>query len=278
MAIRRKPDTMMNRYYDALDGGGRRRFCETVTAQIHALLGLEIDAPPSVQEQYPAFVDDLCERMDARLEEKRCGFDEGAAKQLIVCLASDREHPVPSFIRDVCEIRFLPREERSEYIRHEKNWKPFKINKILLEYAIKSSQIDEIMGLLTKGYCALSCDRLPTGCCTVPGYDLGLVPEAMLELQRLEAKKNEWDAIVDGAEEHCRFHSSRGCTIALFKSPACIGHLCDRLGAHLEDSHSAVVLDPFLEALARFRNCCIDRSKVFAVMDEIIRTGRALAL
>jgi hypothetical protein len=272
------PDAMMHRYYDALDVDRRRWFCETVTARIHALLGLEIDAPARIQEQYPAFVDDLCERMHARLEEKSCGFDEGAAMQLIVRLASNREHPVPSFIRDVCEIQFLPREERSEYIRHEQGWKPFKINKILLEYAIKSSQIDDIIGLLTKGYCAESCDRLPTGCCYIPGHDLGLVPEAMLELQRLEAKKNGWDAIVDGVGERCRFHSSRGCTIALFKSPACIGHLCDQLGAHLEDRHSAVVLDPFLEALARFRNCCIDRSKVFDAMDGIIRTGRALVL
>jgi hypothetical protein len=195
-----------------------------------------------------------------------------------VRLASDRERPVPSFIRDVCEIQFLPREERSEYISHEQSWKPFKINKILLEYAIKSIQIDEIMGLMTKGYCAESCDRLPTGCCYILGYDLGLVPEAMLELQRLEARKNGWDAIVDGVEEQCRFHSSRGCTIALFKSPACIGHLCDQLGAHLEDSYSAVVLEPFLEALARFRNCCIDRSRIFEAMDEMIRTGRALVL
>lgn len=269
---------MMNRYYDALDVDRRRWVCETVTAQVHGLLGLTIDAPTSIQEKYSAFVDDLCVRMDVRLEEKSCGVDKGVAMQLIVRLASDREHAVPSFIRDLCEIQFLPREERSEYICHQQSWKPFKINKILLEYAIKSSQIDGIIGLLTKGYCAESCDRLPTGCCYILGYDLGLVPEAMLELQRLEAKKNGWDAIVDGVEKRCRFHSSRGCTIALFKSPACIGSLCDQLGAHLEESYSTVVLEPFLEGLARFRNCCIDRSKVFEAMDEIIQTGRALVL
>jgi len=268
----------MNRYYDALDVDRRRWFCETVTAQIHALLELEIDAPTSIPERYSVFVDDLCERMDVRLEEKGGSFRNGAVMDLILRLASDREQPVPSFIRDVCEIQFLSREDRSEYACHKQSGKPFKINKILLEYAIKSSQIDEIMGPLTKGYCAESCDRLPTGCCYIQGYDLGLVPETMLELQRLEAKRNGWDATVDGVEEQCRFHSSRGCTIALFKSPACIGSLCDQLGAHLEESYSAVVLEPFLEALARFRNCCIDRSKVFGAMDEIIQTGRALVL
>jgi len=269
---------MMNQYYDALDVDRRRWLFETVTAQIEAVLGLDIDTPANMPGQYSAFVDDLCERVNVRFEEKSCGFDGGAVMQFIGHLASDREHPVPSFIHDVCEIQFLPREDRSEYICHEQSSKPFKINKILLEYAIKSSQIDEIMGLLTKGYCAESCDRLPTGCCYILGYDLGLVPEAMLELQRLEAKKNGWDAIVDGVEEQCRFHSSRGCTIALFKSPACIGSLCDQLGAHLEESYSAVVLEPFLEALARFRNCCIDRSEVFKAMDAIIRTGRTLIL
>jgi hypothetical protein len=269
---------MMNRYYDALDADRRRRLWETVTAQIHGLLGLEIGAPTGIQDRYSAFVDDLCERVEVRLEEESRGLDESAAMQLILCLASDRERPVPSFIRDVCEIQCLPRDERLGDIRREQSWKPFRVKEILLEYAIKSSQIDEIIGLLTKGYCAESCDRLPTGCCTIPGYDLGLVPETMLELQRLEARKNGWDAVVDGVEERCRFHSSRGCTIALFKSPACIGHLCDQLGAHLEDRYSTAVLGPFLEALARFRNCCIDRSRVFEAMDAMIRTGRALVL
>jgi hypothetical protein len=266
----------MDRYYGALDIDGRRWFFETVTAQIDALLGLEIDAPRSLKEQYPAFVDDLSERMNARLEEKGGGFHDGALMRLILRLASDREEPVPSFIHDVCEIQFLSREDRSEYTCHEQSGKPFKINKILLEYAIKSIQVDEIVGLVTKRYCAESCDRLPTGCCHILGYDLGLVPEAMLELQRLEARKNGWEAIVDGVERQCRFHSARGCTIALSKSPSCVGHLCDPLVSHLKDSYPAEVLDPFLEALARFRNCCIDRSEVFEAMDAIIRTGRAL--
>jgi hypothetical protein len=269
---------MMNRYYGALDVDRSRWFFETVTAQIHTLLGVEIDAPARIQGQYSAFVDDLCERMNERLEDKSCGLRKGAVMPLIVRLASDRAHPVPSFIRDVCEIQSLAREDRSEYACHKQSWKPFKINKILLEYAIKSSQIDEIMGLLTKGYCAESCDRLPTGCCYIPGYDLGLVPEAMLELQRLEASKNGWEATVDGIERQCRFHSSRGCTITVSKSPSCIGYLCDPLDAHLKDSYPAVVLEPFLEALARFRSCFIDRSKVFDAMDAIIQTGRVLIL
>jgi hypothetical protein len=205
----------MDRYYEGLDIDRRRWFFETVTAQIHALLGLEIDAPRSFQEKYSTFVDDLSERMNVRLEEKGGGFRNGAVMRLILRLASDREQPVPSFIRDVCEIQFLSREDRSEYTCHKQSGKPFKINKILLEYAIKSSQIDHIMGLVTKRYCAESCDRLPTGCCHILGYDLGLVPEAMLELQRLEARKNGWEAIVDGVERQCRFHSAGGCTIAV---------------------------------------------------------------
>jgi len=268
----------MDRYYEALDSDRRRWFVETVTAQIHALLGLEIDAPWSFQEQYSTFVDDLSERMNVRLGDEEDSFRDGAVMGLIQRLASDREQPVPSFIRDVCESQFLSREDRSEYTCHEHGGKPFKINKILLEYAIKSSQIDDIMGRVTKRYCAESCDRSPIGCCYILGYDLGLVPEAMLELQRLEARKNGWEAMVDGVERQCRFHSARGCTIAFSKSPSCVGHLCDQLASHLKDSYPAAVLDPFLEALARFRNCCIDRSEVFKAMDAIIRTGRMLTL
>ena len=218
MVVRRNSDSNIDRYYEALDTDRRRWFFETVTAQIQALLGLEIETPRSFQEQFSTFVDDLSERMNVRLEEKRDGFRKGAVMSLILRLASDRERPVPSFIRDVCEIQFLSREDRSEYTCREQSGKPFKINKILLEYAIKSSQIDDIMGLVTKRYCAESCDRLPIGCCHILGYDLGLVPEAMLELQRLEARKNGWEAIVDGAERQCRFHSAGVCNIALSKS------------------------------------------------------------
>jgi hypothetical protein len=276
VGIQQSSDSIIDRYYEALDIDRRRRFVETVTTQIRALLGLEIDALEGPQEWYSTFVDDLSERVSAQLEEKGGSLEKGAIMGLIRRLASDREQPVPSFIRDLCEILLLPREERSEYTCHEQSGKPFQINKILLEYALKSIEIDEIMGRVTKRYCAESCDRWPTGCCYILGYDLGLVPEAMLELQRLEARKNGWEAIVDGVERHCRYHSARGCTLAVSKSPSCVGHLCDRLESHLRDSHPAAVLDPFLEALARFRNCCIDRSQVFEAMDAIIRTGRAL--
>jgi hypothetical protein len=269
-------DSNIDRYYDSLDVDRRRWFFETVTAQIHALLGLEIDPPRSFRDQYSTFVDDLSERLNVRLEEKCDCFPRDSVMSLIRRLASDREQPVPSFIRDVCEIQFLSREDRSEYTCHQQSGKPFKINKILLEYAIKSSQIDDIMGRVTKRYCAESCDRLPTGCCHILGYDLGLVPETMLELQRLEARKNGWEAIADGVERQCRFHSAGGCTIAASKSPSCVGYLCDQLASHLEDTYPAVVLEPFLEALARFRNCCIDRSEVFETMDAIIRTGMTL--
>jgi hypothetical protein len=268
----------MDRYYEALDGDGRRGFFETVTAQIHALLGLEIDAPRGVQAQYSTFVDDLSERVNLRLEEQGGSSRDSPAMHLILRLAGDREQPLASLIRDICEIQFLPREDRSEYTGPEQSGKPFKINTILLEYAIKSSQIDDIMGEVTKRYCAESCSRLPTGCCYILGYDLGLVPEAMLELQQLEARKNGWKASVDGVERQCRFHSAEGCTIALSKSPSCIGHLCEPLASHLKDSHPAEVLEPFLDALARFRNCYIDRSEVFEAMDAIIRTGRTLVL
>ena len=45
MVIQRNSDSIMDRYYEALDSDRRRWFFETVAEQIHALLGLEIDAP-----------------------------------------------------------------------------------------------------------------------------------------------------------------------------------------------------------------------------------------
>jgi len=197
-----------------------------------------------------------------------------ATRELIARLCSDRTRQVESFARDLAEILLLEREQRSEYVTNTQAAPPWRFPKLMLEYAVMARRIDEILGALTKGYCAVECDRLPLGCCSIQGYDMGLVPDGMLELQEIEARQFDWRA--PAREERCKFHGPAGCVLRLFKSPACLGMLCDPLVASLRLRHDPLLLEQFLECLAAFRNCDIDRVRVFEVMGQVIESGRNL--
>jgi hypothetical protein len=181
------------------------------------------------------------------------------------------------------EILFVPRLRRIEYVDNPTGRPPWKIQRLLLEYAVWSLRIDEVLGALTKGYCATSCDRLPAGCCTVLGYDLGLVPGAMLRAQELEARLRGWTGR-DEAEprrpslqETCRYHGPEGCCLRRFKSPACAGMLCEALEEDLRRRFAPGPLEAFLAPLARFRTHALDRAAIFAVMEQVVVAGRLLA-
>jgi hypothetical protein len=103
---------------------------------------------------------------------------------------------------------------------------------------------------------------------------MGLVPGGMLELQEIEARQFGWSP--PQREEKCKFHGETGCVLRLFKSPACIGMLCDPLVDSLRGRYEADRLEPFLGHLAVFRNCDIDRVRVFDAMDDVIESGEAL--
>jgi hypothetical protein len=205
---------------------------------------------------------------------ERSGSSRDATRELIRRLCSDRSRPYESFALDLVEILTLEREQRSEYVESSQVAPPWRFGKLMLEYAVKARRIDEILGALTKGYCAAECDRLPVGCCSIQGYDMGLVPDGMLELQEIEARQFGW--IAPEREEKCKFHGDAGCVLRLFKSPACVGMLCDPLVADLAGRFDRSRLGPFLERLAVFRNCDIDRVRVFEAMDQVIASGERL--
>ncbi len=197
---------------------------------------------------------------------------------LLRALTRGAPDPAQALLDDLAEILLLPRHERSEYRDHRGTMPPYKIGKLMLEYAVKSAQIDRIVGALTKGFCARHCDRPPVGCCHILGYDLGLVPEVMLELQRLEAARQEV-VFPDGAlEEKCRYHTRRGCPLKLFKSPACVRYICPPMFTYLEQrfGHCPGELAVFIAALTDFGNSHFDREKIYEVMDRLIATGEIL--
>ncbi len=249
-------------------------FETTLLGEINSLLGLNLDCQGERTEDYELFLDDLA----ARTADAIMNQDNRVAAQdtfeLISLLTTGGERNIRGLIHDMAQILFLERERRSEYVNNTQVAHPYNIHKLMLEYAMKSRHVDHLVGDLTKRFCATSCPKLPTGCCYILGYDLGLVPKTMLRLQAIESRRH--GHLIPTVEEKCKYHTRTGCTLSLFKTPACIRYLCDDLIESLEATYPRSDVADFLTCLETFGNCHIDRSKVFAAMDGVIASGRKL--
>jgi hypothetical protein len=237
---------------------------DQLSDELSKLFGIALPHPRSLPANRTEFVQALADRLDT---------GPAARRELIQFLASE-PNQTTSLIEDLAEILFLPRQQRSEYVHNRLPSAPWNIKKLLLEYALWSNRLDRVQSALTKGFCADHCDRLPIGCCSVLGYDMGLVPEAMLEAQKLEAETHTWQP--PAVEDKCKYHSDSGCCLALFKSPACAGMLCDAILAKLRSDQPAQAVEAFLEPLALFRNHVLDRDRIFELMRETVEAGQNL--
>lgn len=264
----------MRALYAAGSTAERAHLAESLVGAINGLLTLMLGPPPATAPSFDGLLDLLEEVLDRAIEAPDCRHDADATRRLIAALTHTRERPLRGFLEDLSEILFLPRKQRSEYTSNRHAASPYKVRKLLLEYAVFSRQMDELVGAISKAYCARRCEKLPVGCCHILGYDLGLVPEVMLELQRLEALRNGWTP--PQQEDHCRYHSPSGCVIGLFKSPACVGYLCEPLTSHLRATRGGAELNRFLNDLSVFNNCDLDRRKIFEAMQATIAAGNAL--
>jgi hypothetical protein len=261
--------TIMGRFFADRSQLSQQQICCHLVGEIEQLLTLKL---PLVE---PGSWPETAGEIEAALRssvETDPDHDVDATISLIRLLSTDRS--LAGFINDLAEILFLPREKRSEYANNRYSSAPWVMSKLLLEYATRGWRLDQITGVLSKGHCARSCDRLPVGCCSVLGYDLGLVPEGMLAAQRIEAFRNGWSE--PAREQKCRYHTDTGCVLAVFKSPACTGFLCESLERELDERYPAEDLERFRRRLARFRNCDVDRRAVFSAMDATITASRRL--
>jgi hypothetical protein len=261
-------------HLNRLSDSARREKFSIVVKTLEALLGSKLDAGELDFSQFGVFLDSVEKTVLEGLSGENSTPGGGETLQMMRALSPGKANSIRGFVCDMAEIIIMEREDRSEYVLNRSAFMPYKIGKLLLEYAIKSVEIDEIVGVLTKGYCAKNCDRLPVGCCSILGYDLNLVTKTMLRMQELEARRKGHQFPV--LEEKCKYHTIAGCTIALFKSPACVGYLCDPLIDHLKEEYPPLELQAFFDRLAAFRNCYLDRSEIFEKMDALILSGRNL--
>ncbi len=243
----------------------RLAYARQLAAALGALFGPALALPADLPADWPG----LQARLAAALEAHR-----GPRAFLLAALGGTAGRPAAQLVADLAEILFIPRHQRSHYADHHQPWPPWDMRRLLLEYALAVERLERLQDALTKPYCAESCSRAPVGCCSVLGYDMGVVPERMLELQEMEALAAGWQPPM--IEIDCRYHTDCGCALRLFKSPACCGTLCDELQDWLRRSRPAALVEPWLAAMARFRNCPLDRERIFDAMAEARRTGERL--
>lgn len=264
----------MKASYAARSAEARVQLVQTLVGEVNGLLAVGLSSPSTLPQDYDGLMDTLADALGRALDGPDYRYGEAETRGLVSALTLESERPLRGFLLDLAEVLFLPREQRSEYTTNRRAAPPYHVRKLLLEYAVFGRHLDELVGAISKSYCADHCEKLPVGCCHILGYDLGLVPDVMLDLQRLEAVRAGWQP--PSAEENCRYHTATGCSIALFKSPACVGYLCEPLTGHLRAVRGGPELDQFLRSLSVFNNCDLDRRKIFRAMRATIQAGRAL--
>ncbi|MBW2529610.1 MAG: hypothetical protein JRI23_35865 [Deltaproteobacteria bacterium] len=232
--------------------------------ELDRLLGTELASGADAA----ADLDDLVARAGAEVDRL-----SGPMQELAAFLTPDRQAGGASLVVALAEILFVPRQDRTEYRDNRLASPPWDIRRLLLEYAVWSMRLDEEATALTRHFCAEQCHRLPVGCCTIAGYDMGVTPEAMLKAQELEARLTGWTQRVD-EENRCRYHGPTGCCLRRFKAPACTGMLCDPLVAHLQAHHGGAALDRFRKRLAQYSIRSLDRALIFEAMQSAVEAAR----
>jgi hypothetical protein len=141
----------------------------------------------------------------------------------------------------------------------------------LLAYAAKSRQLDTLLDELgAKQFCASRCDKSPAGCCWEYAYRIGNEDFfEFLALQETEARERGW--LRPG--KRCRYHSSTGCKLLLFKAPVCIRLLCPRLVKSLERRFGGPAR-VFNHALAKLSPDIQRSPTLLREMDRAIVAGR----
>lgn len=236
---------------------------------------------PHAFASYQEFLATQVAWLEARLRDRALPQDPVDTLSFIRGLSTirDPDRICGSFLHDLAEILTLPRQHRWEYRMGTLPSPPWRIGKLLLEYAHLALEVDPVLEALNRTFCAERCPEQPVGCCHILGYDLGLVPEAMLEIQAVEARWRAsagfpWQPPPEGSiERKCRYHTDIGCVLTRFKSPACLGTLCAALFDYLPRIHPPHLLDPLLLALETLRRCDLDREKVFAAMEAVRTRG-----
>ncbi|MBN1902413.1 hypothetical protein JW926_13895 [Candidatus Sumerlaeota bacterium] len=146
---------------------------------------------------------------------------------------------------------------------------------MIQEYLELACEMDRLLNCLTREYCAQCPRSLEYGCCNFPEEASRSMPEAIVRLQEMESVENGGDLV--SRNGLCRFHTKKGCSLVLLKSPSCFGQLCDDLRNDLRKRFGRNA-EPFIEAMRKFGRKSMEKepSELLEGMRDVIRAGKAL--
>jgi len=223
-----------------------------------------------------------------KINSEKINFKEVYSKALKLEQGKNPKTAVRNFINDIAQSVIIKNNEKQAGENRE-NRKDTG-NKIL-DYSRRTEQLDAILNKLTRDYCAKNCPEGEAGCCGKHHYG-DFMPEEALAMQEIESLKNKWH---NRGEGECKYHSSDGCKLTLFKPPICIGHLCDSVVRYLGNELGYEKIKGFPGEMGKIKdshlslNCRndeerrrfealgeYDRRGLFSALDKAIATGNEL--
>ena len=98
---------------------------------------------------------------------------------------------------------------------------------IIQKYIILAKELDGILLQLTRTYCAHCPRNAEYGCCDFAEEATRGLPEEIVHLQRIECIDN--GGTLTSRNGICPYHTPKGCSLVLLKSPSCFGQICQDL-------------------------------------------------
>ena len=148
-------------------------------------------------------------------------------------------------------------------------------NEILDNYSSKAVELGKILSKIgTLEYCQTLCpENDGVGCCDFNHHLAGITNEL---LERQNSKANIGGHIDEAY--FCKFHSKeKGCAVGEYKSPLCIGYLCDELQGYLSRI-DPLVSSEFIQSMKYVaKSSFLQHGElVNSRMDKAIESGRRL--
>jgi len=143
------------------------------------------------------------------------------------------------------------------------------------KYSEKVQKINNKLYNISDGFCQTKCPQFPIGCCTSDSFAESnqMEENILLKQKKLYNLRKESKKVIY-SDKACKYHcSNQGCLIKEFKSPLCLGYICDEFNQFLETKYGRNNIKK-LNNLLLFEliseSDCRESLNLINVMDKII--------
>ncbi|MBT5021287.1 hypothetical protein HOK51_04715 [Candidatus Woesearchaeota archaeon] len=159
--------------------------------------------------------------------------------------------------------------------RYLKNSESDQINKFNLGYALRTIQLEEMLGKLTKNICKQCVTEEEyhrgRGCCDYNHFERYQSIDQWPDLHKEELANARHTP--KNKKNHCAYHNEQGCALELYKPMLCIAHLCPTVGESLNEKYPSIDTKSFVCGVGRVNT---SPEFLFGAMDTAIQKGYKL--